>query len=971
MNCRNTTAKRFLTLAVLLALTGTLVMPPAASAQTAGATLVGRVQDSSGAPLPGATVTATETSTGVSRTTVTDAEGNFRLPSLPVGTYTLQIELSGFAPVNVEEVRLNVATEREVNVTLSTSSIEEAITVTAEAPLVQTTPAIGTIVSQEELENLPLNGRQFANLAALAPGTTLTYNSDPTKPGQLTVALNGGIGRNINFIVDGGDNTDDTIGGALQNYSLESVEEFNIQTQQYKAEYGRSSGGVLTVVTKTGTNKFDGSVYGFFRDDSLASKTETEKLAGGDKQALEREQYGASLGGPIVRDKAHFFATYEKTERETNYTVFTDGLFPAFDGRTVPLPFTDELITAKTTWNVSPKQYLQVRYGYQKNDDKYGAGPLTAPTGLGTLSNEYASLLGGYNAQISADALNELTLQYSSFDNSISADSNDPFIIYPSGFFTGQNINTPQSTHQRKRQIRDDFSFTRTIAGDSHNFKVGASYIDEFSLGGDFSTGLAGQFTANEDRIGSPITVIEIFGGFAGNETPIEQYSGYVQDDWQVTDRLTVNLGLRYDYNDGFDLDQRSNPLFQVLSTQTQYNEYYLRDFRGGRGGILENDDDNFAPRLGFTWDVKGDGRQLLRGGYGTYYDFPYTNATILFPAIQVQSLYGTVYRHSNPAGIRNPDGSFFQPGQALPPNQLPNPELGSGSDEIASPTLATPYSDQASLGYSWQVNNWLGLNVEVVTIDYHDIPYRFRPNIGVDADRDGAFEPGQGEQTRFPQFGNFRLWYGGGRASYDGVNLGFRVRRDKFEVQGFYTYSEAEGNVLAGADEFRITDVGAQADVGGGRDRRDQSINPLDPQCDACFGPLYTDARHRLTLGGLYQAPWGITVAGMLRYRSALPYLEHANADLNGDGSTIDLRPGVSGVNTGRGFDFTQIDLRLSKEFRFANDLGLEILAEVFNLLNDENPAVPNRFGEPSVFAGDPLQGEQRLAQLGLRLRF
>ena len=216
--------------------------------------------------------------------------------------------------------------------------------------------------------------------AQFAPGTNLTYNSDPTKPGQLTVALNGGIGRNVNYLVDGGDNMDDTIGGALQNFNLESVQEFNIQTQQYKAEYGRSTGGVLTVVTKTGTNQFSGSAYGFYRNESLNSETETEKTSGVGKQPYERKQYGASIGGPIVKDKAHFFATWEKTQRDTSYTVATGGTLPTFDGQSIPVPFTDELGTAKVSYDISAKQYLQVRYGYQKNSDKYGASPLTAPS---------------------------------------------------------------------------------------------------------------------------------------------------------------------------------------------------------------------------------------------------------------------------------------------------------------------------------------------------------------------------------------------------------------------------------------------------------------------------------------------------------------------------------------------------------------------------------------------------------------
>jgi outer membrane receptor protein involved in Fe transport len=960
MSLRQPSAVRrvaFAALIALAAITAVVALAPAASAQTAGASLVGHIKDKDGAPLPGVTVTARNNDTGLDRVTVSGGDGTFTLPSLPIGVYTVTAELSGFATVTVEEVRLNVATTRTIEIEMSTATVEEQITVVDEAPLVQTTPSIGTVVSEEQLENLPLNGRQFANLAVLAPGTTLAYNADPTKPGQLTVALNGGIGRNVNYVIDGGDNTDDTIGGALQNFNLESVAEFNIQTQQYKAEYGRSTGGVLTVVTKTGTNEFEGSLWGFFRDDSLAAKTETEKRQGIDKQPYERQQYGIAVGGPIVRDRAHFFATYEQTDREQAYTVNTGGLL-AEDGQSIPLPFEDKLGTAKVTFDISPKQYLQVRYGFQENSDKYGASPLVAPDFLGTVSNEYSSVLAGHTLQFSSDTLNEFLFQYTKFDNLISADSDNPTIYFPSGVFRGQNINTPQSTHQVKYQYKDDLSFSRTLGGRTHQLKVGVNYIHEPTLGGDFSTGLNGQFALLEDRLGSPVTDITIFGGFFGEQTPIDQYSAYVQDDIYWNDRLTFNVGLRYDYWEGFDLDQRSNPIWQHLSTQTRFNEYYLRDFQGGRGGVLENDDNNWGPRLGFSYDVKGDGRQLLRGGWGIYYDFPYTNATILFPTAAVQSNYGVVYRHSNPTGIRNPNGTFFQPGQPLPPNQLPAADIPP-PNEVASPTLATPYAAQGSLGYSWQVNNWLGLNVEAVRINYRDIPYRFRANPIINTATG---------QRRFP-FASFRMWYGEGQADYQGVNLSARARvSDKLELQGFYTYSEATGNVLAGADEFRLTDAGHQADMGGAR--RDVSANPLDPQCSKCFGPLNTDARHRVTLSTVYRAPWGINVAGMLRYRSALPYTEFVAADLNGDGFLYDF-PGAQGVNTERGDSFSQLDIRLSKEFSFANDLAFEVIAEVFNVLNEENPAHFNRFGEPSNFAGDPLQGEQQLTQLGVRFRF
>ncbi|HSU83132.1 MAG TPA: hypothetical protein VLR69_11985, partial [Thermoanaerobaculia bacterium] len=390
-----------------------------------------------------------------------------------------------------------------------------------------------------------------------------------------------------------------------------------------------------------------------------------------------------------------------------------------------------------------------------------------------------------------------------------------------------------------------------------------------------------------------------------------------------------------------------------------------LQPFKNGGGGVLPNDKNNWGPRLGFTWDTAGDGKRLLRGGWGKYYDFPYINATVLFPAMAVQSNYGVVYSYTDPNGIRNPNGTFFHPGDPLPPNQLPGLAVPP-PNEVASPTLATPYSRQASLGYSWQVNDWLGVNIEAVDIAYRDIPYRFRAN---------PIDPATGAR-RFPQFSNFRLWVGNGKADYDGANFSFRARAtDKLEILGFYTYSKATGNVLAGADEFRLTDVGYEPAF---RAARDVSANPLNPLCGACIGPLNTDARHRLTLSAVYQGPWGVNLNGIFRYHSATPYTIFSTNDPNHDGFRFDLLPGDH-VNSRRGHDFSQLDLRLSKVFN-VGPVGLELIAEVFNLFNEKNPAgytvvfdsAGNPTGlKPTVFAGDPLQGEQRLAQLGVRIRF
>ncbi len=474
------------------------------------------------------------------------------------------------------------------------------------------------------------------------------------------------------------------------------------------------------------------------------------------------------------------------------------------------------------------------------------------------------------------------------------------------------------------------------------------------------------------DDPNGPVRDIAQNAGASNFDTPVKQYSAYFQDDWAFSDRVTLNVGLRYDLNEGvggLELDQSGNRLCQFLSTQTTYNEYYLNDFKGWdcKG---EKDDDNWAPRLGFSWDMSGDGHRILRGGIGRFYDFPYTNATVLFPGIEVQSNFGQVYFLSNPNGIRNPDGSFFHPGQPLPAAGNLPPGAPAAVVNVASPKQATPYSDQISLGYSWQVSDRLGVAVDAISARYRDIPYRFRFNSRLDANGNPT------GTVRFPSSvaaGTARMWMGDGEADYKGVNFSFRFREAKFELQGFYTLSEAEGNVLAGADEFRLGAASFQSDY-----QSDRSIDSRNPLCGRCIGPLYTDARHKLTFGGIYNAPWDIKAAAFLRYRSAQPYNKLATnpatggfLDVNGDGFTGDIDPGAPHVNSERGASFSQLDLRVSKDFVFGGDFGIEILAEVFNLLDEDNPSAFDRFGEPHVFAGDPGQGEQRLWQFGARVHF
>src|SRR5678815_4428179 len=326
----HTTTSRLLLAALTLLVIVTTVAT--ATAQQTTGNIAGRVLDEQKAAVPGATVTAKNSSTGFTRSEVSDTEGLYRITGLPAGTYALTIEMSGFQSQS-HTVVVNVSETRTADFEIAVAKVSENVTVTAEAALVDTTSsAVGGVVDPRRVENLPLNGRQFANLAVTIPGVGLGFHSDPTKSTQFSPQINGGNGRNVNYQIDGGDNNDDTVGGLLQLFPLEAIQEFNFQTSRYKAEYGRSNGGVMNIVTKSGTNDYHGSFFELFRDQWMNAKTETERRGGLDKQEYRRNQFGGSFGGPVVQDKVHVFGAIERTQQDTFQVVDTQGLFPDQDG---------------------------------------------------------------------------------------------------------------------------------------------------------------------------------------------------------------------------------------------------------------------------------------------------------------------------------------------------------------------------------------------------------------------------------------------------------------------------------------------------------------------------------------------------------------------------------------------------------------------------------------------------------------
>ncbi|HEY6615074.1 MAG TPA: TonB-dependent receptor, partial [Vicinamibacterales bacterium] len=778
---------------------------------------------------------------------------------------------SGFAPYERKGVIVNLGQLTDINIDLNVAGVAENVSVTAESPLIQTTTsAVGGVIDTRRIESMPLNGRQFANLAATIPGVGLGFHSDPTKSTQYSPQIGGGNGRNVNYQIDGGDNNDDTVGGLLQLFPLEAIQEFNFVTQRYKAEYGRSNGGVMNIVTKSGTNDFHGSWFTSMRNDSLNAKTFTEKLNNVEKGEYKRYQYGGSFGGPIVENKAHFFAAYERTQQDTTQSVNTLGLFPDQDGVFLT-PMRENLFTAKASANLTPMQYLSVRYGRNTNSQVYGATTRRVSESWGDSANTFNSFNVNHNWVIGGSKLNEVVVQYADFKNAIPLSSSDSWLIFPNGVRSGANPNTPQATEQTKWQFRDDFSWSITgMGGIGHDFKAGGNWIHEPHLFATFNGGATPQLTLNSDSLTSTVRQVLFNGGAADVNIPLDMYAFYVQDDWRVTDRLTFNLGLRYDYVDGVPINQDPNANFQVMQQAGVAGRFtnvpLLEDF----GQSPQNDGDNWQPRAGFAYDLFGNGRDVIRGGWGVYTDFGFTNSNVLFPAIDVAGGHGQVFFVSNPAGIRKADGSFYtaaDPITSIASQNEVDPTLAPVFGQVASPRLEQPYTRQTNLGWAHQLDSATAITADYVRVDGRDINIRFRPNTRVNSGPRRL-----ADLAIRPNTLSFRTAVSKGESTYDALIIGLRRRMSHgFDLSASYTLSEARSIIGTANDELDANNIQDAADP----------FNAVN------IGPsTRTDARHRVSISAVVQAPWGIQVAPFFIYRSGLPTLTFEGIDTNNDGN-------------------------------------------------------------------------------------
>jgi Carboxypeptidase regulatory-like domain/TonB dependent receptor len=982
---------------LLTAVAVTLAAGPTFAQQTTG-NITGRVLDPQSMAVPGATITATNVATGLTRSDVSDGEGLYHLNAMPVGSYDVVAELSGFTHLERKNIVVDVSETTNLNLMLRLAQVAETVTVVGNTPLIPTTSSsVGQVVDLTRIERLPLNGRQFANLAATVPGVGIGFHSDPTKATEYSPQISGGNGRNINYVVDGGDNNDDTIGGLAQLYPLEAIQQFNLHSQRFDAQFGRGT-AVLNVVTKSGTNDVRGSAITFFRDTALNTQTMTESLAEAacrratpsascpDKQDYRRYQYGGSVGGPIARNRIFYFSAFERTQQDTKQTVNTLGLFPSEDG-VFPVPVRENLFTGKLTANVRSGHYFALRYGHDGNSSPSGAGLRAAHSTWEPSTNQFHSLNAGDNWLFGGTKLNEFVFQVSTFENAIPGSTTQPVLLFPNGVTGGANQSAPQSTEQTKWQFRDDVSWTiRSLGGLEHNVKVGANWLHEPRLFISTQSGVAGFYTMGANAVNGPVQQVQVIGGAAEVNIPLDFYSGYVQDDWRATSTLTVNLGLRYDYVSGMPLNQSRNPNFQVMQAAGAAGRFagtVLDDF----GKSPNADKNNVQPRLGFAYDLRGDARDVVRGGWGLYTDFAYTNQNALNAAIDAAGGAGIVFLVNNPSGIRKADGSFFSasdPLSTIASQNLVNTSLPPLGGQVQSPRLEQPYTRQANIGWMHQLNAATAVSVDAIRADGRNVNTRLRINQLVNGRRYLADLPIQ------PNSNQFRVAISKGTSEYRALVFAVNRRMSHhLDTSASYTLAKSRSIIGSASDE---TDANLVQDV----------TNPFGSVQAA---PLTrTDARHRISMSAIIEAPYGIDIAPMLLYQSALPTHTFEGLDLNADGNnndrtarayrytglnadgtaTFEESGACNTVNCSRRAPYSQVNLRVSRGFQLGGSARIEAIADVFNLLNARNPFIPlttrrlgatgaplSSFMQPTAFAGDFGQPEQRVGQIGFRITF
>ena len=905
--------------------------------QPAAGTLSGRVTDPAGAALGAVKVVITQKATGAQRETKTSDEGLFAVTGLTPGDYELKVQRNGFKSAVFASVLVGVGQNVSLDITLEVGQIEMTVTIdeTEWVPLISTdSSVVDRVINKYEIEALPLNGRNFLELALLTPGNSPAPNFDPTKTNTVLISSAGQIGRGGNVTIDGADNNDDVVGGSLTNISQDAVQEFQIATNRFSAQLGRSGSSVINIVTKMGTNDLHGSASFFYRDRRLQALPATFDRSNSDPP-FDREQYSLTLGGPLIKDKAFWFGSFEYRNQDGAVLVgernaATRSITRGF----VPAPLNDLLGTARGDWLVNDQNKLGLRYSIERSDD-IGASTLIRPIGSASqrqsARNHYQSFVTTWTDAIGPTALNSFSFSVTNFINKTEPVVPGPQLTFPS-IQDGASFRVPQQTRMNRLQFADTFSLvkgahTLNFGGEFQRidsdfdlkvFQQGRiEFIQDFPA---FDANGDGQVNDNDLLFAVTLRSATPDRALVIPDADNNHFALFVQDDWRVHPQFTINLGLRYE----LDTDVKN------VSRVNELNPLILPFLSGKR----ERDKNNFAPRIGFNWSTR-DGRTSIHGGYGIYYDRV---------TLEIQSLERGLDGRALAVEVRAGNVFFFDPDTGTFPPFAPTisnpfagfilPGAGAGGINIIDNKLQNPMVQHMNLGFEREI----GSNF-VVRADYlHNLGTHFiiGRTIGT------VFNPVVGGPDRVVNLESSV------QTKYDGLLVSLEKRfSNRYGIRASYTLSKSFN--YANDDQIPF--------AAGPLDSNNLSLE---------YGPPPNDQRHRFTLSGRFDLPGQFRVAPIWTMASGVPMdillpdastripllqrnaggrLFHNAAELNDFIQQVNAGGGINGqplplVSSDARFNdsFNSVDLRVSRFFKFGERATLEPAIEVFNLFNVTN---------------------------------
>ena len=897
---------------LIIAALVTLASAPASSlAQVTTAEILGTIVDESAAVLPGVTVTARNVQTGLERTATSNERGRYTLFALPPGSYVIRAELPGFGTETRDGLALSINQQVVLNITLKLASLAEAITVTSDAPLVQTTKAeLGKTIDTTAIDSLPLNGRDFAQLAALVPGVKST--------GGAAMNIGGQISRNNSFSVDGVDNNSELLGGRQARYSQDVIREFQVLTNQFSAEFGRASGGVVNILTRSGTNDLSGRVFYYLRDEAFDA---TPAFAS-DKAPFQRQQFGGTAGGPVARDRTHYFASVERLTEDRVASVVTPVLRGDF-----PQPTREMLAFGKLTHQISDRQSLLASYNFTKQDQEgQGVGGRQLPSHAFDSRTHNHIFVLGHTTVLSDSALNELRFSVQRRRTQSDAREPGPEIQRPSTI-EGRANNMPQGWVEDRYQITENFTKVFDWRGE-HSVKFGSDInlirgdsVVETLFHGQWVFATDRPFDANE--LSTYPIQYSVRTGDPYVATPNNILAFYVRDNWQPHPRFTFNLGLRYDLE---------------LATI---------------GSVYPTDKNNLGPRLGFAWTPFEDAKTVVHGGYGLFYD----------------QLFGNLQMNMLRAGAPPPIGIGITRTIVLNNPGYPDPFSRPGAVALEDGLISdgreiSPYSGQFNFGFSRQLSSTMALSADYVHVrGYH----MARPHDHNAPDRITGIRP-------LPDYGKIYTYQTSGDTWYDALQASVEKRLShRFQFLASYTLSKTLDNIWptfinqVGSAPQSQTDLDAE-----------KSLSPVDER-----HRLVVSGVAHLPLGFQLGAilttfsgrPYNITTGRDNNLDGHVSDRPNFVPDAEGNARYVD--PGIGfnvvgnlGRNVGSGTGYLALDLRLSKILKVSGT-SIEVLAEAFNVTNRVNYSAFTGNIRSSLF-GKPVSAfDSRQIQIGAKVDF